>query len=342
MFASQSGAAWNKQALPQSGDDTNLAVDSKDNLHTLTTSNTSKKFGPMLWYTSKAGSYWNIQTVDEGEGGSLALDSASNPHVAYCDNGRSLQYSKWTDKGWVNQTVDNTKEFDGARSLVLDGKGNPHILYSYTSQNETELSTVRYAEWNNQTGWRTQTVISNISYRSCGNMVLDSNNNPHFTFAKQNRDNTTSLMYASLVGSVWRTQTVATNLNWQSAESAALALDANNRPHITYLSQRTDAATGNFTYAEWNGAAWNVEVIDPSGCSTGPILLDSAGNPHVSYLAYGETENNLTCLMYATSSRASSTAMDGALVFGAAILVVSSAIIVITGLLFGKRKTEDD
>jgi hypothetical protein len=340
-YASQSGAAWSKQVLPQTGEKVNLAVDSKNTLHLLTTANVSKKFGPMIWYTTKIGTDWTIRTVDEGDAGSLALDSTSNPHVAYCNDAGTLQYSRWSKNGWDNQTVDNSESFDDARSLLLDSKGNPHILYSYRSSSSERLATVKYAEWNNQTGWKIRTAFSNISYKSCGNMVLDSNNKPHFTFVKENSDNTTSLMYASLMGDSWIAQTVASNLNWQSAESASLALDADDEPHITYLNQLDDADSGNFTYAEWNGRTWSNEVIDSSSCSTGPILLDAAGKLHVSYVAR-EPTNNDTCLIYATNDETGGLVADGMRVLGATILVIASAAIVGTGLFFGKRKTEED
>lgn len=75
---------------------------------------------------------------------------------------------------------------------------------------------------------------------------------------------------------------------------SSIAIDANNRPHISY---------DNFyrlKYASWNGSAWVVETIDSVG-DTGhrsSLTLDQQGRPHISYI---DTQNNLH---YATKNGA--------------------------------------
>lgn len=61
----------------------------------------------------------------------------------------------------------------------------------------------------------------------------------------------------------------------------SIALDSSGFPHIAYFDQSNE----DLKYALWNGASWEIEVIDSEG-SKGfdPSLeIDSFGNSHISY-----------------------------------------------------------
>jgi hypothetical protein len=70
---------------------------------------------------------------------------------------------------------------------------------------------------------------------------------------------------------------------------ASLALDAQNRPHISYY----DATNGDLKYATMGTGGWNVTVVDSVGDvgRHSSIALDASGNPHISY--YDVTNGNL-------------------------------------------------
>jgi hypothetical protein len=70
---------------------------------------------------------------------------------------------------------------------------------------------------------------------------------------------------------------------------ASLALDAQNRPHISYY----DATNGDLKYATLGTGGWSVSVVDSVGDvgRHSSIALDASGNPHISY--YDTTNGNL-------------------------------------------------
>jgi hypothetical protein len=63
--------------------------------------------------------------------------------------------------------------------------------------------------------------------------------------------------------------------------STSIALDSQNRPHISYH----DYASGALKYARFNGSTWDVEIVDSVGNYGGgtSIALDSSGYAHISY-----------------------------------------------------------
>jgi len=66
---------------------------------------------------------------------------------------------------------------------------------------------------------------------------------------------------------------------------SSLALDSNNYPHISY-SDQTHTVNLDLKYAMWNGSTWKNDMVDPVGdvaCDGSSLVLDSAGNPHISY-----------------------------------------------------------
>ena len=192
-------------------------------------------------------------------------------------------------------------------SLVLDANNNPHILYGthldFNGQNGS--TTVKYAQWSNSSGWITQNVVANSLDGSTRNLALDSNGNPHFTYAAgypEFKINNATLNYVSWNGTTWNDQEVASHLNFVQ-EMNYLALDSQNYPHIVYYNSTPNAYSGTLMYARWNGNTWSTQTVDSnSSLFAGPIVLDSNGAPHIAYCGQPATPSNYNAyVMYSTT-----------------------------------------
>ncbi|MCW4010080.1 MAG: hypothetical protein NWF05_05615 [Candidatus Bathyarchaeota archaeon] len=184
-IASWDGSSWNIQKIAKGAGVGYAAMvfDSNGNLCVTYTSGPieDNDTGVITYYLRIAvhtESGWEIETVGEGISGSIALDSLSNPHIAYMGTNGLLKYASWSGSNWTTQTVGSGSErafsIKMVQYLALDSEDCPHIVYNVDSS-------VNYAT-HNSSGWEIQTVLSNYSGR-IGNLVLDSNNIPHFTCA---------------------------------------------------------------------------------------------------------------------------------------------------------------
>ncbi len=69
---------------------------------------------------------------------------------------------------------------------------------------------------------------------------------------------------------------------------SSLALDAAGRPRISY----TEYLSNQLRYAAWNGAAWELQVVDTAvaGYINTSLVLDGAGKPCISYTRGGNAD----------------------------------------------------
>ncbi len=156
MYTALIGLGWRSQIVEASGLYPSLATDESGISHIVYTSSESD-----VKYGALHGNTWTIQTVDSGiiAGASLALDSASNPHLAYCNAhpsdpnmpGESLEYGYWTGNEWMIEQVDVVQ--CESPSLALDSSDNAHIAYVDTSTNK-----LKYAEHSSDTTWLIQMI----------------------------------------------------------------------------------------------------------------------------------------------------------------------------------------
>jgi len=297
--ASWNGSAWETQTL-ESGESPSLVLDSNNNpcicyIYSTPTSSYVK-------YTIWTGSYWNNQTVDSSftssfglSINSLKLASNNNPHVSYIGESElnnTLMYGEWTGSNWNTMILDSNESSNfHSASISLDSSSYPHIIYGEsinTGERDESggliyLNNVKYAEWNGQS-WNIQTVFLNVT--SFGNVALDSNGYPHFTYSVES-----SVEYASWNGSNWHSEFVdSNNPIFDDRGLTFLALDSRDKPHISYwrAPEIGSGGSGSLMYAYQTGSAWKTEIVDNNGTDygAGPIALDSSGNPHISYPSF--------------------------------------------------------
>jgi hypothetical protein len=286
---------WNIQTLDSNGSigSSSIAIDSQNHPHI---SYAQFRIGGWsnietpanLMYTTYNGTAWNIQTIGLGESPSLILDSDGNPHISYWgDSG--LMYASWMGSTWNIQTVDQVG--GGISSIFLDSHENPHICYNFhfintdTKGVRYETEYLKYASWNGSK-WNFQTIDVVDAY-DC-TLVLDSMDNPHVSYSSGS-----GLNYGSWNGTGWNIQTID-----QRGQGDSLALDIKDNPSISYCY-------GNLLYLSWNGTGWNKQTVHNNGNSSydfsSSLVLDSKGNPHISYATVypSGTNSGITYLMYA-------------------------------------------
>ncbi len=173
---------------------------------------------------------------------------------------------------WNIYVVDSLGNVGLFTSLALDSRGNPHISY-YDSTNED----LKYARWNG-TGWTIETVDSVFFVGAHTSIALGSDDRPHISYTERVFD-VRNLKYAKLTEgwSRWKQETVDSGIF--PFQFTSIALDSKGNPHISYRGDES------LKYAEWNGSAWVNETVDPElGAGTfNSMALDSNDNPHISY-----------------------------------------------------------
>jgi hypothetical protein len=138
-------------------------------------------------------------------------------------------------------------------------------------------------------GWVVETIDSPEFVGYYTSIALDSGNRPHISYSKYDVTSRVcdDLKYAYYDGSFWQIETV--DSAGDVGGYTSIALDSNNRPHISYY----DATNDDLKYAYFDGSFWQIETVD-SAEDVGEwtsIALDTSDRPHISY--YHRTNGDL-------------------------------------------------
>ncbi len=108
-------------------------------------------------------------------------------------------------------------------------------------------------------------------------------------------DDTCALKYAVRNGTDgWQTQVVESGID--IGAFASLALDAENRPHISYSALTASGSDSDLKYATFDGTDWHINVAESRGQdSFTSLALDAQDRPHITYW-----DNYDNALKYAT------------------------------------------
>ena len=336
-YASWNGAGWNIQQLGTYGFVYDLVLDANGDPHITLGS---------LAYAKWKIRFWDMQTVTTNNTvySSLALDSSGKPHVAY-SIGNELKYASQNGSKWNIQTVDRLREINFRVSLEIDSNDTQYIMYSIPSSYvddkgiATDSVNVMLAVCKNSS-WNIEHVLASSNFAEFGNMVLDSNDRPHFLATQGPFVNSENMVYVrdilhvSWDGSAWNIQTVASNVTL--ANLGFLALGPDDNPHIVYHSRWP----GGVMYTRWTGTTWESQTVDSDEEVTSQpvcyLAVDSTGNPHITYLKIPPNtsfNSRRIHLMYATANitkpaEATPTPEITPTSPDAPLLIVSSAIII--------------
>ena len=262
-----------------------------------------------LKYAIKYNGSWTTETVDNSGNispkTSLALDSSNNPHIIYIDSNGNLKYAVKSSGVWTKETVGSSADF---ASLALDSAGNPHIVYDYSyfdSANEIGYCYLKYAVKSGGS-WTTETVDNSGNVGEFATLALDSAGNPHIGYAYDYYNSNDGsdylyLKYAVKSGGSWTTETVDNSGN---VDFASITLDSAGNPHIgyayDYYNSNNDTYSSYLEYASKSNGKWTKETVNTNYTSDISLALDSAGNPHISYIDF--PDDSYPYIMYAVKS----------------------------------------
>ncbi|MEW6407367.1 MAG: chitobiase/beta-hexosaminidase C-terminal domain-containing protein [Patescibacteria group bacterium] len=237
---------------------------------------------------------WTFSTLDEnGDVGgttSLAIDSNNNIHIAYHDStNKDLKYTTNISGAWQIETVASENYVGEYPSLVLDSDNNIYISYYDRTNSKIKLARKNL----NSSSWTIETIDPELQGPE-SSLAIDSNDKLHIAY--KNYDGSKHILkYANNISGSFSLSLIDESANINGRIS--LALDSDNKPHISYYQ------TSNLRYASnLSDSTWTIATIDNSGDVGDESFLrfDSNNRAHIVYYDWSNT-----ALKYATDASGS-------------------------------------
>lgn len=267
--ATLAGSTWSTEQMYDGsgvwGGSLSAAVDAADGLRLLHVQ------GSDLLYTHQAGTMWQTEVVDTqvtaGPDPSLVIDADGTFHLAY-RVGTELTYARRGAEGWQREVVPTEpghSPFDV--DMALDAEGRPHIVFAH-------YYGLRYA-YRDTGGWHLETIepvmVDNPS------LGLDSAGQPRVTYVVNY-----GTRYAYRAGTEWHVE-MLDNLSTHLVNHPSLAVDSQDRVHITYYHFSGAGWTNSVVYARLDSTGWYTDPIGTGGHFTS-VALDKGDAPHAAYV----------------------------------------------------------
>lgn len=292
-YARKDEAGWqifDLDFLEVHGEDSGIAVDSKDNVHiSYCGAGYSDKDGfyDAVFHATNAAGDWQIELVENLIGldydTSIAIDSKDKVHMAYHANS-ALHYATNKSGSWEIFVIDSTNEDVGGHpSIVIDSNDNVHISYWSSSDRDLKYATNASGEW------KIFVIDSGEDSGKYNDLAIDSKGNLHISYFERYKKH---LNYATNASGSWKIYTIDTSEGVGLYTS--IAIDSNDFVHISYCDGRNQA----LKYATNKFDKWQTFTIDKTA-STGfytSIAIDSDDYVHISYF-----NNSTDDPMYATN-----------------------------------------
>ncbi|MFC2048989.1 hypothetical protein ACFLR5_02065 [Elusimicrobiota bacterium] len=212
---------------------------------------------------------------------SIALDANGNPHALF-DSAEDIYYGKSNDGGvnWSTSSVQTATSLGyWQMSIAIDGADNPHLAY----KEDFPTDSLKYARYDGSS-WHIDYADNNSNTGRNPSIALNGSGIPRISYYYLTGQDHYFAKYSTATDSF--DLELIDNSSGQIAFNA-LALDANDNPHVAYY----DGNTANIKYAYHDGASWVPTTID-YGVGTGigdyssrycSIALDGEGYPHITY-----------------------------------------------------------
>ena len=232
-----------------------------------------------------------------GRWNAIGVDSNGHIHVVQIKaESYQIRHSVNEGSGWNSMKINdcgNTYCWD--IHMAIDGNDNIHLAYStYTSWAETLV----YMNYDG-TSWTDYTVSNSAHFGPIG-IAVDSNNNPHISYAANGADQCgNGLRIASYTGTAWTYDTVESGNN-RGCESA-IVIDENDNIYIAYQ----DRSSSKLMFATDKSGSWDTYLVETGSSQMYPgymtsMAVDKEGQFHI---AHFDDENY--DLRYSTGSPSS-------------------------------------
>lgn len=217
-----------------------------------------------------------------GRWNAIGVDSNGHIHVVQIKDGNyEIRHSVNDGNGWNSMKINdcgNTYCWD--IHMVIDANDHIHLAYTtYTSWDETLV----YMNYDGSI-WTDYTVSNSAHFGPIG-IAVDSNNNPHISYAVDGADQCgNGLRIASYTGTTWTYDTVASGSN-RGCESS-IVIDESDNIYIAYQ----DRSSSKLMIATDKSGSWDSYLVDtgtsPSNLYPGymtSIALDDSGVFHIAH-----------------------------------------------------------
>jgi len=220
------------------------------------------------------------EPVVRGYGSSLALDSRSDPHIAFFE-GNTLQYATKPDDDWQVQVLASIDYFGGVTvaSLALDADDSPHISYYDDLQQDLKYARKSGGSWIIE---RVDGAGSDAGLFSA--LALGPPSSAASVHIAYYDASSQALRYARKSGVGWSLELI--DGAGDTGLSPSLQVDAFGAPHIAYY----DATVNALKYARRAGSAgitWQSERVDDAAWTPfgqrSALRIDPQGGIHVAY-----------------------------------------------------------
>lgn len=288
--------AWTVETVDSSGIGkySSLKVDAAGNVHVAYVVEPFHELKYAFW--DHALKRWFPMTVAPAASFcSLALDSKQRPHISYADfgvgSGAQLRYASWDGAAWKIQAIPlNADSIGYYTSIVLDANDNPRIsFYEFRGANGTTTNPrLRLVAWNGKS-WEVRTLDDESQSGEFNSLAIDSRGRLHVAYANVN-PSTAGMRYTLSDGAPSKIEVFdgrGPKDQTLVGYSAAIALDKDDNPHVTYMSYSTPG----LKYAVRKNGRWEVQNIDRLSAlgsfDRNSIAIDERQRPFIGYYDSG-------------------------------------------------------
>ncbi len=244
-----SASSWSGGLVVGGGYYNDIAIDTNGTLHISHWTGSSLQHSTCSSSCSTASSWTttSVTSVTQQMRISMTTDSNNSIHILYSEGypTRDLNYATCSSgctssSSWstVELNASSTSTFIGDQSIAVDSNNGIHITYQFNTN-------LTYATCSSSctsaSSWTNTTVPPVKALYGLGEIAIDSNDHLYISYAKGSSNAASKLTYATCSSSCtsassWTNTTFDTN----GGNQRSMALDSNDRVHISYHSSVTD------------------------------------------------------------------------------------------------------